>query len=61
MQTILRKYGYEDAYELLKEFSRKHEFINKQQIDCFIDSLSIEESIKKELKSITVYNYTGYS
>ena len=61
VQTILRKYGKEDAYEKLKDFSRKHKRIGKNEIDSFINSLNVNETIKKELLSITIYNYKGYS
>ena len=61
IQTILRKYNHEDAYEKLKEFSRKNKKINKSDIDVFIDDLNVSENIKEELKTITITNYIGYA
>ena len=61
IQTILRKYNHEDAYEKLKEFSRKHKKISKNDIDLFIEELNVSKNIKHELKSITVNNYRGYA
>ena len=60
IQTVLRKHGCQDAYELLKKFSRNHSTISKQDIHNFINSLCIDETIKNELQEITVYNYIGY-
>ncbi len=60
IQTILRKYGQEDAYEQLKEFSRNNQQITKKNIDNFINSLDVPLSIKKELLTINIANYVGY-
>ncbi len=59
IQTILRREGFSNAYEQLKELTRKNEKIDKQQIINFIDSLPISKKIKQELKKITPENYTG--
>ncbi|MBN09322.1 MAG: adenylosuccinate lyase [Flavobacteriaceae bacterium] len=59
IQTILRREGYSKPYETLKELTRTNKKINKENIFKFIDNLKISDSIKKELKSITPFNYTG--
>lgn len=59
IQTILRKEGYENPYELLKELTRTGEKITQEKFNKFIDNLNINENIKTKLKSITPFNYTG--
>ena len=49
-----------DAYEKLKDFCRTSSKLEKEDFHKFIDTLSIEESKKKELKSIAPKNYIGY-
>ena len=59
IQTILRRENYPKPYEALKELTRSNEKITKEKIHGFINSLKIAGSIKKELKAITPFNYTG--
>jgi adenylosuccinate lyase len=59
IQTILRREGYPNPYETLKELTRKNTTINQKTIHQFIDTLTINLEIKKELKNITPSNYTG--
>ena len=59
IQTILRREGYPKPYEALKELTRTGEKITKESIHRFIDSLKLNENIKRELKNITPFNYTG--
>ncbi len=59
IQTILRREGYPNPYEALKELSRTHEQITQQAIIAFIDGLVVAENIKTELKQINPFNYTG--
>ena len=59
IQTILRREGYPKPYETLKELTRTNEIINQKTIAGFIDSLDLKEELKKELKKITPFNYTG--
>lgn len=59
IQTILRREQYPNPYEALKELTRSHDKMTKERIHQFIDGLSIEESIKNELKQITPQSYTG--
>ncbi len=59
IQTVLRREGYPQPYEALKELTRKNEKITEQSIHDFIDSLQVSDEIKAELKQISPYNYTG--
>ena len=59
IQTILRREGYPNPYEALKQLTRTGEKINAELISNFIDSLEIGEAVKTELRAITPYTYTG--
>jgi adenylosuccinate lyase len=59
IQTVLRREGVEKPYEKLKDLTRKNEKITQESIHNFIDNLEVDEQVKKELKKITPYNYTG--
>ena len=59
IQTILRKEGHPNPYEALKELTRKNSRITKESIHSFIDSLKTTDAIKKQLREITPFNYTG--
>ena len=59
IQNILRKEGYPNPYELLKDLTRNNKKINQDTFTKFINSLDISENLKKDLKKITPYNYTG--
>jgi adenylosuccinate lyase len=59
IQTILRKEGYPNPYETLKALTRKNEKITQQSIADFVDGLNIKAPLKKKLKEITPFNYTG--
>jgi adenylosuccinate lyase len=61
IQTILRREGYPKPYEALKALTRTNNIITKSSIAEFIETLKVSEDIKKELKQITPYNYTGLS
>ena len=59
IQTILRKEGYPNPYETLKELTRTNTIINREAIQKFITGLDVGESLKDKLKTITPFNYTG--
>ena len=59
IQTILRKEGYSNPYEALKELTRKNEKITQKRIAAFIDGLNISDDVRKKLKAVTPFNYTG--
>ena len=59
IQTILRREGYPHPYEALKHLTRTNQKITEQSIHDFIQTLEVDEKIKKELMAITPQNYTG--
>jgi adenylosuccinate lyase len=59
IQTILRREGYPKPYEKLKELTRNNEKITAAAIHAFIETLEVSDSVKKELRAITPFNYTG--
>ncbi|MEQ9412357.1 MAG: adenylosuccinate lyase, partial [Cyclobacteriaceae bacterium] len=59
IQTILRKEGYPNPYEALKDLTRKNSKITKESILTFVESLDVKEEIKERLRGITPFNYTG--
>ena len=60
IQTILRREAYPNPYEALKRLTRTGEAIDEDTIKRFIDSLSVPEAVKDELRAITPWNYTGF-
>lgn len=61
IQTILRREGYPNPYEALKDLTRTNDVINQVSIHAFIDTLNVSDAIKDELKQITPSNYLGVS
>ena len=59
IQTILRREGYPNPYEALKDLTRTNTVINKDSIHAFIETLNVSNEIKTELKAITPSNYLG--
>ncbi|PKR81241.1 adenylosuccinate lyase [Brumimicrobium salinarum] len=59
IQTILRREGFSKPYEALKGLTRKNEKITQATVHSFVDTLSVSDAIKAELKAITPHNYTG--
>jgi len=59
IQTILRKENVPNPFEKLKELTRTNKKITKENIAAFIDSLDVSAEIKKQLKAVTPFNYTG--
>ncbi len=59
IQTILRRENYPNPYEALKELTRGAEGITPATIHQFISGLKISAQLKKELKAITPFSYTG--
>ena len=59
IQNILRREGYPNPYEALKELTRTGKPIDKDLISDFISSLQVEDKIKEELRNITPHNYVG--
>jgi adenylosuccinate lyase len=59
IQTILRREGYPNPYEALKELTRTNQQVNAQTMAVFVDALDVDDRIKEEIKRITPGNYTG--
>lgn len=59
IQTILRREGYPNAYEVLKDLTRVEDKISDESIQKFINGLNVNDSVKNELKKITPFTYTG--
>lgn len=60
IQTVMRRYGVENAYEKLKELTRGAD-MNQQIIQDFIKTLDIPEDAKTQLLTLTPANYIGYA
>ncbi len=59
IQTILRREGYPNPYEALKELTRTNQQVSAETISSFVDTLSISDSVKEEIRKISPHNYTG--
>ena len=59
IQTILRREGYPNPYEALKELTRTNQQINGESIAEFVEKLNISDTVKQEIKTINPQNYTG--
>ena len=59
IQTVLRREGFPNPYEVLLKLTRTNEKITREAIHRFIDTLEIADEVKEELKAITPRNYTG--
>ena len=59
IQTILRREGYPNPYEALKQLTRTNDRITQQSIRAFIDSLDVAPAVRQELHAITPHTYTG--
>jgi adenylosuccinate lyase len=59
IQTILRREGYPEPYEALKDLTRTNKAIDENAIHGFISRLNVSEQVRAELMQITPFNYTG--
>ena len=59
IQNILRRENFDQPYEALKALTRGKAVVRQEDIHNFIDGLAVSEDIKKELKSISPFNYIG--
>lgn len=60
IQTVLRKNGYADAYEQLKELSRGRT-VTLEEIRAFVQMLKINSADKEILNALTPNTYVGKS
>jgi adenylosuccinate lyase len=59
VQTILRREGVANPYELLKDLTRGKAQITKEELHAFVSNLDIPDKVKIEIKLLTPSNYTG--
>jgi adenylosuccinate lyase len=59
IQTILRREGYPNPYETLKDLTRTGKPITREEFIDFIGKLKVDARVKDELKQVTPFNYTG--
>ncbi len=58
IQTVMRRYQVEGAYELLKDFTRG-KAMNEENMRTFINGLNIPDEAKTALAALTPAAYTG--
>jgi len=58
IQTVMRRYGVENAYEQLKALTRGQR-INAEALRSFISGLEIPESAREHLLKMTPATYIG--
>ncbi len=58
IQTVMRRYGIEQAYEKLKALTRGNK-IDQVALQQFIESLNLPKDIKQRLLTLTPAKYTG--
>ncbi|CAH1387684.1 adenylosuccinate lyase [Candidatus Nitrotoga sp. M5] len=59
IQTVMRRYSIENAYDKLKELTRGQGGINRDSLHAFILLLDIPEVEKQRLYKLTPASYTG--
>lgn len=59
IQTILRREGYPNPYEALKELTRTNKAIDATTLMEFINGLTIQETVKQEILQLRPETYTG--
>ena len=59
IQTILRREGTPNSYEILKDFTRTSEKIGAKEMKAFVENLNVSTSVKEELLKLSPSTYTG--
>ncbi len=59
IQTVMRRYNIENAYDRLKELTRGKSGINRESLKAFIETLQIPEAEKQRLLKLSPATYTG--
>jgi len=59
IQTVMRRYGIENAYDKLKELTRGQDGINRASLQAFINSLDIPETERQRLLQLSPDSYIG--
>ena len=60
IQTVMRRYRIQEAYEQLKELTRD-KTVDKEKLKFFIEQLSLPTGEKERLKSFAPSNYLGFA
>ena len=58
VQTILRREGYTDAYERVKEHTRG-ETVTMADFEALFEELDVDPAVRDELEALTPVSYTG--
>ena len=58
VQTVMRRYNIQDAYEQMRDMSRGHK-LDAERLTKFINTLAIPNEAKEELLQLTPEKYTG--
>ena len=58
IQTVMRRYGVENAYEQLKDLTRGQR-LDAARLKAFIETLTIPDEAKQALQALTPANYLG--
>ena len=59
IQTVMRRYNIENAYDKLKDLTRGKGGINRESLKVFIQTLDIPETEKQRLYQLSPETYTG--
>ena len=59
IQTLLRREGHLDAYEIIKQLSRNNNIMSYDSLHKFIQKLDVNEKTKVEMYNLTPLNYIG--
>ena len=59
IQTVMRRYNIENAYDKLKELTRGQSGINRDSLQAFINTLAIPDAEKQRLLQLSPDTYIG--
>lgn len=59
IQTVMRRYGINNAYEQLKNLTRGNNSVTKERLHSFIQELPIPNDARERLIGLTPHLYTG--
>ena len=60
IQTILRREGYPNPYETLKQLTRVNSRVTRESIAEFINTLEVSDEVREELRNLSPSTYVGY-
>ncbi|WNJ16682.1 adenylosuccinate lyase [Pontibacter sp. G13] len=59
IQTILRREGFANPYEMLRDLTRGNASVTAESLAAFVDNLEVSDAIKAELKALSPQQYVG--